>query len=390
MIQITVDLSHDHDYWYLACLALFNESRVASLDAASKAMSDITRRDLLKGTAVASIGFVAPVRAMLAPASAAAPFPIERREARLVPAPLEAYRRAKLSGGPPKDGIPSIDMPQFWSSQEAAEYLNEGDMVVGLIEGGRARAYPQRILVWHEIVNDVPGQIPLAITYCPLTGTVLAFERGGTTFGVSGRLVNSNLIMYDRQTDTWFPQILGVAIEGPHEGSALVERPLVWTTWGRWRERHPDTEVLSTRTGFARNYSRDPYGSYNPLGGYYQADATPIFPLMQEDARFPPKSMVLGARTAKEAVAFPKDRLRQAGQLVHEGRDAVFVAVYDAGLDTGYIFEAPRPPAKAVVVEGTGPDNVIWPDGLGVRALNAFEAMWFAWAAFYPNSYVHE
>lgn len=353
-------------------------------------MSRITRRDLLKGTAAASIGIVAPVSAMLAPASAAAPFPIERREARLVPAPLEAYRKAKLSGGPPKDGIPAIDEPQFWSAEEAEGYLKEGDMVVGLIEGDRARAYPQRILVWHEIVNDIPGQIPLAITYCPLTGTVLAFERGGTTFGVSGRLVNSNLIMYDRQTDTWFPQILGVAIEGPHQGAALVERPLVWTTWGRWRKRHPETEVLSTRTGFARNYSRDPYGSYNPLGGYYRAEVSPIFPLMQEDTRFPPKSVVLGARTANEAVAFSKDRLREVGQLVHEGREAVFVAVYDQGLDTGYIFETSGMPAQAAAVEGTGPDNVIWLGDLNARALNAFEAMWFAWVAFYPNSYVHE
>lgn len=353
-------------------------------------MPYITRRDLLKSTAAAGIGLVSG--AGLAPSLTRAdtPFPVERAEPRLVPAPLEAYRRAKLSGGPPKDGIPSVDKPKFWSAEEAGAYLQEGDRVVGLVEGGRARAYPQRILVWHEIVNDVPGQMPLAITYCPLTGTVLAFERGATTFGVSGHLVNSNLIMYDRQTDTWFPQILGVGIEGPHEGAALIERPLVWTTWERWRNRHPDTEVLSTWTGFARNYNRDPYGSYNPLGGYYRTDTSPIFAVTQEDARFPPKSMVLGARTAKEAVAFRKDKLREAGQLAHEGRETVFVAVYDAGLDTGYIFEMQHPPAGTAVVEGTGPDNVIWPSDPGARALNAFEAMWFAWIAFYPNTYVHK
>ncbi|MFD1380775.1 DUF3179 domain-containing protein [Fodinicurvata halophila] len=246
------------------------------------------------------------------------------------------------------------------------------------------------MLVWHEIANDAFGSVPLAVTYCPLTGTSLAFERGETTFGVSGRLVNSNLIMYDRQSDTWFPQILGVATEGPHEGATLVERPLVWTTWGRWRKRHPDTKVLSTRTGFARNYTRDPYGSYTPLEGYYRPEASTIFPLMQEDERFPPKAVVLGARTAREAVAFPKDRLREAGQLVLEGREATFVAVHDEGLDTGYIFEVPRAPKESAVVEGTGPDNVRWPEDLDARALNAFEAMWFAWAAFYPNTHVHE
>jgi hypothetical protein len=137
----------------------------------------------------------------------------------------------------------------------------------------RARAYPQRILVWHEIVNDTIGGLNLAVTYCPLTGTAIAFERGDTEFGVSGRLVNSNLIMYDRDTDTWFPQVLAIGIQGPHTGSALVERPMVWTTWQRWRAAHPETAVLSTETGFARNYNRDPYGAYNPRSGYYAPDS---------------------------------------------------------------------------------------------------------------------
>lgn len=351
-------------------------------------MDHITRRDFLKCTAAAGTAFLAPSPGMSASDGAGAPFPTEDDGVRLVSAPLEAYREAKLSGGPSKDGIPSIDEPRFWRAEEAEDYLEEDDKVVGLIEGGHARAYPQRILVWHEIVNDAPGERPLAITYCPLTGTSLAFERGETTFGVSGRLVNSNLIMYDRQSDTWVPQILGVATEGPHEGRALVERPLVWTTWGRWRKRHPDTEVLSTRTGFARNYTRDPYGNYNPLNGYYEPESSTLFPLMEEDKRFPPKSVVLGARTAKEAVAFPKARLREAGQLVLEGREATFVAVHDEGLDTGYIFEASRAPEGAARVEGTGPANVVWPEELELRALNAFEAMWFAWAAFYPDSHV--
>ncbi|WP_022727701.1 DUF3179 domain-containing protein [Fodinicurvata sediminis] len=353
-------------------------------------MPEITRRIFLENTAVAAGGLVVPGGILSASEKTATPFPTVRDEGRLVSTSLEAYREAKLSGGPGKDGIPSIDKPDFWTAEEAQDYLEDGDKVIGLIENGHARAYPQRILVWHEIVNDAPGQVPLAITYCPLTGTSLAFERGETTFGVSGRLVNSNLIMYDRQSDTWIPQILGVATEGPHAGVALVERPLVWTTWGRWRKRHPGTQVLSTRTGFARNYTRDPYGSYTPLEGYYRPEASPIFPLMQEDERFPPKSIVLGARTATEAVAFSKERLREAGQLVLEGRETTFVAVHDEGLDTGYIFEVPRPLKESAVVEGTGPGNVRWSEDLDARALNAFEAMWFAWAAFYPDSHVHE
>ena len=113
-----------------------------------------------------------------------------------------------LSGGPGKDGIPSVDSPKYWNVEDANDFLDDGDIVFGLVENGVARAYPQRILVWHEIVNDVVGGVGLAVTYCPLTGTAIAFERGQTEFGVSGRLVNSNLIMFDRDTDTWFPQVL--------------------------------------------------------------------------------------------------------------------------------------------------------------------------------------
>lgn len=182
-------------------------------------------------------------------------------------------------------------------------YLDGGDIVFGLVENGVARAYPQRVLVWHEIVNDTVGGLGLAVTYCPLTGTALAFERAQTEFGVSGRLVNSNLIMYDRDTDTWFPQVLAAGIRGPHRSAALVERPVVWTTWQRWRAAYPDTEVLSTDTGFARNYNRDPYGAYNPRSGYYEPDSSTMFPLMNDDRRFPPKSEFIGARTRDAAVA---------------------------------------------------------------------------------------
>ena len=319
--------------------------------------------------------------------AASPPFPVADAD-RLMSANAETYWDAKLSGGPGKDGIPAIDDPQFWTAADADDYLDDDDVVFGLIENGVVRAYPQRILVWHEIVNDTIGGEGIAVTYCPLTGTAIAFERGDTEFGVSGRLVNSNLIMFDRDTDTWFPQILSRGIDGPHVGASLQERTLVWTTWGQWRDAHPDTEVLSTDTGFARNYNRDPYGDYNPVSGYYAPDSTTMFPLMNTDDRFLNKDVFLGARTDTAAVAFNLDTLRAEGQLDLETGGEVFTAVYDGTLDTGYIFLGETD--GEAVVTGFGPDSVEWSNGDVLEPVNAFEAMWFAWAAFYPETAVHD
>lgn len=201
----------------------------------------------------------------------------------LLPHSLANYRQARRHGGPGKDGIPSIDEPQFWSADDADAFLDGGDVVIGLYRDGVARAYPQRILVWHEIVNDRMAGKPVSVTYCPLTGTALGFERGDTELGVSGKLVNSNLVMYDRATGSEYPQILAAGIAGPAAGRGLDELRVIWTTWDRWRSRHPETEVLSTDTGHIRNYRRDPYGRYNPPGGYYAPDSSRLFPVLNED-----------------------------------------------------------------------------------------------------------
>jgi hypothetical protein len=320
-------------------------------------------------------------------ATLAAPYPT-LSQGRLMPREPRDYENAMMSGGPGKDGIPAIDNPKLWHAEEADGFLDGGDVVFGLVENGVARAYPQRILVWHEIVNDIVGGLGLALTYCPLTGTTIAFERGKTEFGVSGRLVNSNLVMYDRDTDTWFPQVLAVGIRGPHRGESLVERPIVWTTWERWRAAHPHSKVLSNQTGFARNYNRDPYGAYNPRSGYYAPDSSTVFPLMNEDRRFLPKSVVVGARTRGAAVAIPLESLREGGRLELEAGGEVFTALYDAALDTGYIFHG-RSDAKAEI-DGTGPHGVSWSGSTAPEPVNAFQAMWFAWAAFYPQTAIHD
>jgi hypothetical protein len=293
---------------------------------------------------------------------------------------LDDLANAQLSGGPRPDGIPAIDDPGFFSSvADANRFLDPKDIVFGIVRNGEARAYPQRILVWHEIVNDVVGGEPLAITYCPLTGTAIGFKRGSTTFGVSGMLVNSNLVMFDRATASRWPQVLGRAIEGDHAGNRLEEFPVIWTTWERWRQAYPETRVLSDRTGFVRNYNRDPYGRYNPRGGYYTSERT-LFPVRHSDDRLPRKAVVIGARTPDGAIAFLKERVRQEGTLHGEVGGVNYTAEYLEPLDTAVIVRNP----KRAQVDIRGPFDV--PDGEGQERVNVLDAMWFAWHAFYPES----
>jgi hypothetical protein len=154
-----------------------------------------------------------------------------------------AFRSAARSGGPPKDGIPSIDNPEFEPARAVGDRLGPDDIVFGAARNGDARAYPQNILVHHEIVNDRIDGDPVSVTYCPLTGTAMGFERGDTSFGVSGRLVNNNLIMYDRATEAWWPQVAATAVPGPWNESpapaSLREFRVIWTTWKRGRTPIP-------------------------------------------------------------------------------------------------------------------------------------------------------
>lgn len=310
-------------------------------------------------------------------------------EPRLAAAPLETYWTASLSGGPGKDGIPSIDEPRFVSADEADAWLEDGDRVIGVHRNGEVRAYPQPLLVYHEIVNDTVGGEQVSVTYCPLTGTGIGFLRGDTELGVSGRLVNSNLIMYDRSTGSHWPQILGAAVEGPLKGRGLKEFRVFWTTWGRWRERHPDTQVLSRRTGHVRNYRRDPYGGYNPPSGYYAEDSGTMFPLLNDSSRFPAKRVVFGFRTQEQAVAVDMAALRQSGHFTHRGKDGDYLVLYDPGLDTAWVYRAANGSAP-----GEPGDVAFTPAGPraetleGLEPVNGFEAMWFAWYAFYPDTIV--
>jgi hypothetical protein len=324
-------------------------------------------------------------------------------------------RSRTVSGGPPKDGIPSIDAPQF-ESAAAADWIPDGEVVFGVLAGGQARAYPRQILVSHEIVNDtlpgrptVPGspgdpaasgesvddptgQFPVAVTYCPLTGTAQGFERGTTTFGVSGRLVNSNLVMYDRATDSRWPQVLATAVEGLHEGRSLREFQVVWTPWGRWRDRYPDTVVLSRETGFVRSYDRDPYGGgYDPLRGYYATDRLLFGPLTPDD-RLPRKVPVVGVRTTDGVAAFDKAAVLQAGVVEGAVGEVPHLAVADPSLATVWVYRNPERARFDPIPDDedgrvSGPDGEsVRPDAIPLDRVIGFDAMWFAWAGYYPET----
>jgi hypothetical protein len=216
-----------------------------------------------------------------------------------------------VSGGPPKDGIPALDNPRFTSVAEAGTWLSDRDPVVLVEEGDEAKAYPLQILMWHEIVNDVVGGRPLAVTFCPLCNTALAFDRrfDGRTldFGTTGRLRHSDLVMYDRQTESWWQQATGEGIVGVYAGRRLefVSAPVV--SWEDFKSTHPEGHVLSRRTGYDRPYGENPYTRYDA------ADGSPIASFFRgrRDDRLPAMARVVAVSLGGEDVAYPFTLLRE-------------------------------------------------------------------------------
>jgi len=171
-----------------------------------------------------------------------------------------------MSGGPPKDGIPSIDNPKFQPVSDETD-VKPKEPVIGLEINGDARAYPLRILIWHEIVNDTVGGEPVAVTYCPLCNSAVVFERvvNGevTTFGTTGKLRNSDLVMYDRLTESWWQQFTGEAIVGEMTGTKLDIVPARLESLAQFRERHPNGKILVPNDPDFRAYGRNPYAGYD-------------------------------------------------------------------------------------------------------------------------------
>jgi len=214
-----------------------------------------------------------------------------------------------LSGGPGKDGIPSIDDPKFISTSEAT-FLNDSEPGLGLTVSGESRFYPYRILVWHEIVNDMVAGEPVLVTYCPLCATGIVFDRrvDGEVqeFGVSGRLWQSNLLMYNRagneKDESLWSQVLGEAVLGVNTGQKLTIVRSDIVRFGVWKRAHPNTKVLSQDTGAVRSYGRDPYGDY------YTSESV-SFGATFADTRLHPKALVHGIEIGGQYKAYHDDAL---------------------------------------------------------------------------------
>jgi hypothetical protein len=320
-------------------------------------------------------------------------------------------------GGPPKDGIPAVDKPAFESLDAARTWLGGRSPVISLEVDGVARAYPIAILMWHEIVNDTLAGVPVVVTFCPLCNTALVFEResGGRTldFGTTGNLRYSDLVMYDRETESWWQQATGEAIVGELTGTRLAFVPAQIVSLDAFAQAHPDGEVLSRDTGHTRAYGQNPYA------GYDEAGSNPFLFEGVVDGRLAPKERVVTIGTGDGAMAFPFSELRAAGVASATLDDDDVVVVWAPGtasaLDAGTIDDGADVGATGVfkaTLDGTpvtlrragGEDAPItdaetgstWAvtglatDGpLAGRRLEAVphgNHFWFAWAAFAPTT----
>lgn len=266
-------------------------------------------------------------------------------------------------GGPARDGIPSIDEPNFVAADEAG-FLTDDDRVLGLLFNGQARAYPIAILNWHEVVNDRIDDKAVAVTYCPLCGTGIAFDAGTSQtprrFGVSGLLYNSDVLLYDRETESLWSQIMMQAISGPAKGEHLKPLALQHTSWQAWRQQHPQTAVLSTDTGFNRDYGSNPYAGYADSEGLY-------FPVSASSRRYHAKEQVLGLEIDGQYKAYPFTELAR--------KDTTQISDTFAGQQISVAFD--RENRSATAFDSSG------------RMLPAVTSFWFAWHAFHPEGTVY-
>ena len=265
------------------------------------------------------------------------------------------------SGGPPKDGIPSIDNPKFVSVSEADEWIADNELVLVAEHNGVLKVYPLQIMVWHEIVNDFFGEEPIVITYCPLCGSGIAYERvinnQAVEFGTSGKLYNSNLIMYDRLTDTYWSQIDGLAIVGELVGQELVEVSVDTVSWADFTslESNLDAQVLSQDTGHSRQYGRDPYGSY------YE-DSFIMFGVEHEDNRVHPKTVIFGIEVDGVYTAYRESDLLE-NSVIEDVVNGVNVKV-ERSVD-----------GRVTVINADSQEEIV-----------KERDFWFAWYAFHPQT----
>lgn len=303
-----------------------------------------------------------------------------------------------LSGGPPPDGIPPIDDPKFISVEEASKWMHDDDMVFILELNSLVYVFPQRIMVWHEIVNMTDLKANCSLTYCPLTGSVIAYrypDGDGISFGTSGNLINSNLLMYERSSGTLISQIDGIGLDKDLYGIELETKPSFWVRWGKAKETFTNAKVLSDDTGSLRDYTSDPYGSYKDVDGsnYYFNEGL-IFPPIHSDENdvFPSKKSIIGLKLREKKYAIDKEHIEKDGLVVYENLN--LFAVYDESISNVRLYMKPdggELSYKDGVISSSS--DMTW--SINGRSLDElddliaptyYEVMWFAWYAFYPDT----
>ncbi len=323
-----------------------------------------------------------------------------------------------FSGGPPRDGIPPIDRPKFTTFEEADRWLGSQEPVISFELNGDVRAYPLQILIWHEIVNDVVGGEPVAVTFCPLCNSAIVFQStlDGVVydFGTSGKLRFSDLVMWDRQTQSWWQQFTGEAVVGELTGKRLAFLPAAIVSWEDFKAANPDGKVLSRDTGFRRSYGENPYG------GYDRVDNPPFLFRGDRDGRLPPKERVAAVTIGEADAAFPFSILEKERVVNYKVGDQDVVVFFKAGttsaLDRRSIRDSqdigatgvfdPRVDDRKLTFRAEGDTIVdnetgsVWNifgeategplNGESLTRLVHGDHFWFAWGAFKPDTKIYQ
>jgi len=309
-----------------------------------------------------------------------------------------------VDGGPGKDGIPAIDEPKF-DNADTIEKLNASEFVVVLRDGNTVKAYPHDILDWHEVVNDSPANNPFTVSYCPLTGSAVAWrDSNGSSrsFGGSGLLYNSNLILYDRATDSRWSQMLQKSVWGARADEVTNNVQVIEMLFGTLLEMYPSAQVMTRDTGWERNYGIYPYGSY-------RTEEDLLFPVSQVDGRLHPKTRVIGIRSGAGSKVYQIDSFGPTTMTMNDqfgGQSIVvignstrnFAAIYSRVLVDGTVltFSPIQNDLPKIMSDDEGNVWDVFGSAVsGPRAGQQLEmtssstSYWFAWAAFFPNAEIY-
>lgn len=293
---------------------------------------------------------------------------LENRAFRSVFVPSSEKSGTPYSANVLQDGVPAIDHPKFESVFVADQYLNNNGFGIAVQVNGDSRFYPYQILVWHQVVNDEIGGQPLLISYNPLaqSGTVyLRTDRGFVLhFGLSDKMVNSNLLLYDRETHSLWNPMTHSAVEGPKQGIVLSHYPSWVMTWNTYKTTHENGKVLSRETGFARDYTHNPYGNY-------EFDSSILFPINLNDPRLQQKELVYGIEWNQKQKAYPFSLLKKQGTL-HDSIDNTTVSIeYDAKTEL----------VRAYQIDASGNHQ---------NEIPLTEAYWFSWSNAFPKTELYK